>query len=312
MARFALGLAESGNYPACVTGARTWFPAKERALATGIFNAGTNVGAMITPFLVPWITVYLGWPATFFWTGALGFIWLGCWWLFYRNPEEHPRLSSNELAYIKRDPEPLPVKIPYHTLLKYRTTWAYAVGNLMSVPIWWFYLFWIPDFLHKTQGLNLTSLGPPLLVIYLMTDVGSVAGGALSSFFVARGMSPQGARKLAMLVCVICITPIILAPRVSHLWLATLIIGFAASAHQAGTTNIWTLVQDSAPRQAVSSVFSIGGMVGAVGGMVVAKVAGYVLETTNIYMLLFLMIPACYATGLVLLQVIMPREPEYA
>jgi len=310
VARFALGLGEAGNYPACIKTTRNWFPASERALATGIFNAATNVGAMVTPFLVPWLTIAYGWPAAFFVTGGIGFVWLICWLLFYHNPEDHPRLSQSELAYIKREPDPPTIKVPYSRLLRLRTTWAYALGNMLSAPIWWFYLFWVPDFLNKTQGLDIAALGPPLLIIYLMTDVGSIAGGALSSAFVARGMAAQAARKLAMLICVICILPIVLAPQTSNLWIATLIIGFAASAHQAWTANIWTLVADSLPRYAVGSVFGIGGMVGAVGGMIVAKVAGYVLDTTGSYVVLFTMIPASYALGLLWMHFVMPRHPE--
>jgi ACS family hexuronate transporter-like MFS transporter len=310
VARFALGLGESGNYPACIKTTRTWFPASERALATGIFNAGTNVGAMVTPFLVPWLTIRFGWPAAFFTTGALGFAWLVAWWLLYQDPERHPRVSAAERAYIRRDPEPPAVKVPYHRLLRWRTTWAYALANVLSAPIWWFYLFWLPDFLSKTHGLNITGIGLPLVVIYLMTDAGSVAGGALSSALIARGINTLAARKLAMLVCLLLIVPVILAPSLSSLWGATLIIGLAASAHQGWTANIWTLVTDALPRPAVSSVFGFGGMVGAVGGMVIAKVAGYVLETTGSYVVLFLMIPACYALGLLLLHIIMPRRPE--
>jgi len=310
IARFALGLGEAGNYPACIKTTRNWFPASERALATGIFNAATNVGAMVTPFLVPWLTIKWGWPAAFFVTGAFGFVWLIFWLAFYHNPEDHPRLSATELAHIKREPEPPAVKIPYGRLLRLRTTWAYALANMLSAPIWWFYLFWVPDFLNKTQGLDIVALGPPLVVIYLMTDVGSIAGGALSSAFIARGMETMTARKLAMLVCLLCILPIILAPQATNLWMATLIIGIAASAHQAWTANIWTLVADSLPRQAVGSVFGIGGMVGAIGGMIVAKVAGYVLDTTGSYVILFMMIPASYALGLLWLHIVMPRKPE--
>jgi len=309
-ARFALGLAEGGNFPAAVKTVSIWFPKKERALATGIFNAGSNVGALIAPLLVPWLTQNFGWPTAFFITGALGFTWLVAWGLLYEEPEKHPRISPAELAHIRSDPPDPVVKVPWLTLLRYRQTWAFTVGMFLSSPIWWFYLYWIPDFLNKKYGLDLVHLGPPLVVIYLMTDVGSVGGGWFSSWLLKRGWTVNAARKTAMLVCALCVVPVFMTSSISHLWVATLLVGLAASAHQGFSANLYTLVSDTAPRQIVSSIIGIGGMAGAIGGMFIAKLAGYILEKTGEYRLLFLIAACAYLVNLTLIHVLNPRlEP---
>jgi len=309
-ARFALGLAEGGNFPAAVKTVSIWFPKKERALATGIFNAGSNVGALVAPLLVPWLTITFGWPTAFLVTGAIGLAWLAFWWFFYQEPDKHPRVSPAELAYIRSDPPDPVVKIPWLTLLRYRQTWAVTVGMFLSAPIWWFYLYWIPDFLNKQYGLDLLHLGPPLVVIYLMTDVGSIGGGWLSSWLIKRGWTVNAARKTAMLVCALCVVPVFAASQVSNLWIATLLVGLAASAHQGFSANLFTLASDTAPRQVVSSIVGIGGMAGAIGGMFIAKLAGYILEWTGEYRLLFLIAASVYLINLLLIHVINPRlEP---
>ncbi len=309
-ARFALGLAEGGNFPAAVKTVSIWFPKKERALATGIFNAGSNVGALIAPLLVPWLTISYGWATAFLATGALGFAWLAVWWLFYQEPEKHPRISPAELAHIRSDPPDPIVKVPWLTLLRYRQTWAFTVGMFLSSPIWWFYLYWIPDFLHKQYGLDLLHMGPPLVVIYLMTDVGSVGGGWLSSWLLKRGWTVNAARKTAMLVCALCVVPVFMTSSISHLWIATLLVGLAASAHQGFSCNLYTLVSDTAPRQMVSSIIGIGGMAGAIGGMFIAKLAGYILQTTGKYQLLFLIAACAYLVNLAIIHALNPRlEP---
>ncbi|MEK7674224.1 MAG: MFS transporter [Verrucomicrobiota bacterium] len=307
VARFGLGLAEGGNFPAAIKTITEWFPQRERALATGIFNAGSNVGALITPLLVPWITIQFGWPAAFLATGSLGFIWLAVWIGCYQNPEQHPRVSPGELAYIRSDaPDPV-LKLPWLELLRHRQTWAFVVGMFMSSPIWWFYLYWIPDFLHKRHGLDLIHLGPPLVVIYLMTDVGSIGGGWLSSALIKRGWSVNAGRKTAMLVCALCVVPVFAASMVSHLWTAVFLVGLAASAHQGFSANLFTLVSDTVPRQAVSSVVGIGGMAGAIGGMFIAKLAGYVLEWTGNYLILFLIASTAYLIALLIIHLLLPR-----
>jgi MFS transporter, ACS family, hexuronate transporter len=306
--RFALGIGEAANFPACIKAVRNWFPAQERALATGIFNAGTNVGALVTPFLVPWLTLSYGWPMAFYVTGALGLLWLLAWWALYHNPEDHPRLSPAERAYIQQAPEPPAAKVPYRELLTHRATWAYAAVQFLTSPVWWFYLFWLPDFLNRAHGLDLVTLGPPLVVIYLMTDVGSIAGGWFSSKLVARGMGVLQARKLTMLICAVCILPVVFAAQVQSLWAATLLVGLAASAHQAWAANMFTLPSDTMPRHAVGSVAGLGGMLGAVGGMGVAQLAGYVLQTTGSYVALFAMVPGAYFLALLLLQLLLPHQ----
>ncbi len=308
VARFGLGLGEGGNFPACIKAVRAWFPASERALATGIFNAGTNVGALVTPLIVPWITLSFGWATTFYVTGALGLIWLLAWMLFYHEPEQHPSVSSAELAYIQRDPAPpATAPMPYRRLFAQRATWAYAAVQFLTSPVWWFYLFWLPDFLHRSHGLDLAQMGPPLVVIYLLTDVGSIAGGWLSSRMIARGMAVLTARKLTMLICAICIVPIVFAAQVQGLWQATLLVALAASAHQAWAANMFTLPADTMPRSAVSSVSGIGGAVGAVGGMFVAQLAGAVLQSTGSYVILFWLVPAAYFLALLVFQIMLPR-----
>jgi ACS family hexuronate transporter-like MFS transporter len=309
-ARFALGLAEGGNFPAAVKTVSEWFPRKERALATGIFNAGSNIGALVAPLLVPWLTMKFGWPAAFLATGALGFLWLTFWWPFYQDPGKHPRISPAELAYIRSDPPDPVAKIPWLSLLRYRQTWAFVVGMALSAPIWWFYLFWIPDFLNKQYGLNLLKLGPPLVTIYLMTDVGSIGGGWLSSWLLKRGWSVNAARKTAMLVCALCVVPVFAASSVSNLWVATVLVGLAASAHQGFSANLYTLVSDTAPRKVVSSIVGIGGMAGAIAGMFSAKFIGYVLQWTGQYRVLFLIASGAYLVNLLLIHLLNPRlEP---
>jgi ACS family hexuronate transporter-like MFS transporter len=309
-ARFALGLAEGGNFPAAVKTVSMWFPKKERALATGVFNAGSNVGALLAPLLVPWLTITYGWPTAFFVTGALGFLWIVAWRLLYQDPEKHPRVSSVELAYIRSDPPDPDVKIPWLSLLRYRQTWTFVVGTFLSAPIWWFYLYWIPDFLNKKHGLNLLQLGPPLVAIYLMTDVGSIGGGWLSSWLLKRGWSVNAARKTAMLVCALCVVPVFAASTVKSLWLATFLVGLAASAHQGFSANLYTLVSDTAPRKVVSSIVGIGGTAGAIGGMFIAKLAGYILQRTGEYRLLFMIAACAYLVNLLLIHLLNPRlEP---
>lgn len=309
-ARFALGLAEGGNFPAAVKTVSEWFPKKERAFATGIFNAGSNVGALAAPLLVPWLTLAFGWPTAFLATGALGLAWLAAWWVFYESPEKHPRVSPRELAHIRSDPPDPVVRIPWVTLLRYRQTWAFVVGMFLVAPIWWFYLYWLADFLSKKYGLSLSKLPLPLVVVYLVADVGSIGGGWLSSWLLQRGWTVNAARKTALLVCGLCVVPVLAAPGVASLWVAVLLIGLAAAAHQGFAANLYTLVSDTAPRQVVSSIVGIGGMAGAIGGMLFAKFAGYVLQWTDAYWPLFLIASCAYLVSLLLIHALNPRlEP---
>lgn len=309
LARFALGLGEAGNFPASIKAVAEWFPRPERALATGIFNSGTNVGALVTPLVVPWIASHWGWAWAFLLTGLLGFVWLALWLAVYRPPERHPTLSPRELAYIRSDPEEPTAHLPWRKLLGYRQTWAFAVGKFMTDPIWWLYLFWVPDFLHKTYQVEVTvsKMGPPLLTIYLIADVGSIGGGWISSHLLRRGWTPNGARKLAMLLCALCVLPVVFAASGVGQWPAVLIISLAAAAHQGWSANLFTLASDLLPRHAVGSVVGIGGMAGAVGGMFIALLVGAVLQATGSYLPIFVLAGSAYLVALLLVHGLSPH-----
>lgn len=309
--RFLLGLSEAGAFPGTIRATAEWFPKKERSLATGIFNAGSNVGAIVTPLAVPLIVSLWGWPEAFWITGGVGVIWVVFWLAMYRAPEEHPRVSPSELAYIRSDPADPPSKIPWIKLLPHRQTWAFMIGKFLTDPIWWLYLFWVPDFLNKQHGLDLKNYGPPLVVIYLLADIGSVGGGWLSSSLIKRGWTINAARKTAMLICALCVMPIMFASQVSNLWVATIIIGIAAAAHQGWSCNIFTIASDTMPRKAVSSVVGLGGMAGAVGGMLIAKAVGYILQwTNNSYFIPFLIAAFAYIVALGVIHLLIPHlEP---
>ncbi len=310
IARSALGFGEAGVFPASIKTVAEWFPKRERALATGIFNAGTNLGAIITPLVVPWITIHWGWRWAFVITGALGFVWLIFWLLLYRKPEQHPRVTAAELDYIRSDRQEPVARMKWLSLLPYRQTWAFAVGKFLIDPIWWFYLFWLPDFLQRRHGIALIRIGVPILVIYVLSDVGSVAGGWLSSWLIGRGKNVDAARKITMLICALCVVPIVFAYRTESMWTAVLLIGLAAAAHQGFSANLFTLPSDMFPARAVGSVVGIGGMAGALGGMLIAKVVGYVLQSTGSYMIPFLMAGSAYLLALASIQIIAPRiEP---
>src|SRR5262249_32795500 len=240
-----------------------WFPRRERALATGIFNAGTNVGALIAPLVVPWLALWWGWQSAFVVTGLVGLVWVVFWLPLYDQPERHRRVTPDELAWIRSAPPEPQVRIPWLQLLPHPQTWAFAIGKFVTDPIWWFYLYWSAQFFYDRFNADLKSIGPPLVTIYLLADVGSVAGGWLSSWLLGRGWTPNAARKTAMLVCALCVVPVSLAPRVDNMWVAVLLIGLAAAAHQGFSANLFTLTSDLFPRRAVSSVVGIGGMAGA-------------------------------------------------
>ena len=310
MARFALGFGEAGVFPASIKCVAEWFPKKERALATGIFNAGTNAGAIITPLVVPWIVLHWGWRAAFLLTGAVGFVWLVFWFALYKRPEEHPRVSAAGLKYIQSDPVDPAQNIRWASLLPHRQTWAYVAGKFLIDPIWWFYLFWVPDFLQRRHGLALMKIGLPIMVIYLISDVGSVAGGWLSSWLIQHGSNVNAARKVTMLVCALSVMPIVFTYRAEGMWTAVLLIGLAAAAHQGFSANLYTLTSDMFPARAVGSVVGIGGMAGAVGGMLIAQVVGHTLQWTGSYMVPFIIAGSAYLLALLAIQILSPRlEP---
>ena len=309
-ARFALGLGEAGNFPAAIKSIAEWFPKKERALATGIFNSGSNVGAIVAPLVVPWLTLVYGWQAAFLATGAIGLLWLLAWIPLYGSPQTHPRVSPAELALIQSDPPDPPARVPWRQLLMHRQTWAFAIAKFLTDPIWWLYLFWVPDFLQRNHGLNLTTIGLPLVVIYVVADVGSIGGGWLSSALLKRGWSVNAARKTAMLVCAVSVTPIVFASRAHDLWVAVGLVALAAGAHQGWSANLFTTTSDLFPRKAVGSMVGIGGMAGAIGGMLIAKITGYLLQVTGTYLVVFFIAGSMYLLALGIYQVLVPKmEP---
>jgi len=308
--RFALGIGEAGNFPAAIKTVAEWFPKKERALATGLFNSGTNIGAVVTPLVVPWMTSAYGWPAAFVATGALGFLWLCLWWPLYAPPASHRSVRATEVAYIQSDPPDRVVQVPWLKLIPYRQTWAFSVAKGLTDPVWWLYLFWIPDFLFKQYAIDLKSLALPLIVIYQLATVGSVGGGWLSSALLRRGWTVNGARKTAMLVCALAVVPIPFAAYARHEWIAVLLVGLAAAAHQGWSANVFTLASDMFPKPAVGSVVGFGGMWGAIGGMVIAKITGYVLQATGSYVPVFIIAASAYLVALAIVHLLVPRlEP---
>jgi ACS family hexuronate transporter-like MFS transporter len=282
--RALLGVGESGNFPAANKAIAEWFPKKERALAFSIFNSGTNVGAIAAPLAVPAIIVTWGWQAAFIITGSIGFIWIILWFLFYEIPEKHRKLSANEMEFIKSDLDEkneTEKPVPWGQLLKYRQTWLFFIGKALTDPIWWFYLFWIPGWLSTVRGagLDIKSFGIPLVIIYTSTTIGSVCGGTISSYMIKKGISPFNARKYTMLLFAILVIPVFFAqsPGVST-WGAIALISLAASSHQAWSANIFTTVSDAFPKKVISSVTSIGGMAGAIGGAFISVFAGHILN----------------------------------
>ncbi len=306
IARFSLGLGESGNFPAAIKATAEWFPKKERALATGLFNSGANVGALLVPAVVPWITLTWGWQWAFVLTGLLGFIWLALWLIFYEIPERHKKITAAELAHIRSDPaETATEKIPWLSLLKYKEVWSFIMGKLLTDPIWWFYLFWLPKFLNTRYELNLAQLGLPLVIIYTMTTIGSIGGGWLSSALIKKGWSIDRSRKSVMLLCALLILPIVFVVHVPQWW-AVLLIGLATAAHQGWSANLFTTVSDIFPRRAIGSIIGLGGMAGSIGGMIIATAAGFILQTTGSYVPLFVMAGSAYLLAWIIFRILVP------
>jgi ACS family hexuronate transporter-like MFS transporter len=313
VARMFLGLSEGGNFPAAIKAIAEWFPKKERALATGIFNSGANIGAVVAPAVVPWLTVTYGWQAAFIVTGAVGFLWLFLWLPLYDRPEQSKRLKKEELDHILSDPEEPPAeKVRWLHLLKYRQTWAFVIGKFMTDPVWWFYLFWLALFLNNNFGLSLTQLGLPLIAIYMMTTVGSVGGGWISSALIKRGVAIAKSRRIAMLICAILVVPVVFAANITNMWLAVVIIGLAAASHQGWSANIFTIASDLFPKKAIGSVVGLGGMAGAVGGMIFMTSTGYIVEATGSYMPMFIICGSAYliTLGIITLLLRNPRPIE--
>lgn len=307
LARLSLGVGESGSFPASIKAVAEWFPKKERALATGIFNSGTNVGAIITPLIVPWITLRFGWRMAFIATGALGLVWIAAWLIIYRPPEQSELVSRRELAYIQSDHEPVAEPVPWLVLLRFRQTWAVGLGKCFTDPIWFVYLFWMPDFLSRNLNLGLKGMALPLFVIYSGASVGSVTGGWLSSWLIKRGWTVNASRKSAMLACALAVTPIMLAARTSNAWTAVLLVALAAGAHQGWSANIYTLTSDMFPRSAVASVVGFSTLLGTVSGMLISKTVGYILQSTGSYVPVFVLAGSAYLVALAFVQALTPQ-----
>ncbi|MFM7838197.1 MAG: MFS transporter [Chitinophagaceae bacterium] len=286
IARGGLGVTEAGNFPAAIKAVAEWFPKKERALATGIFNSGTNIGAILAPLTVPFIALKWGWQWAFILTGCIGFIWLLLWWKIYEIPEKHTKLSKEEYNYIQVDTDEqqsnsgAEKKLSWGRLLTFRPTWAFALGKFLTDPIWWFYLFWLPDFLKKEYSLSDTGIAFPVAMAYTLSTLGSIFGGWLPFFFIKRNWTVFRARRTSMLIYAFAALPVVCAQYLGslHMWLAVLIIGFAMAAHQAWSANIYTTVSDLFPKVTTASVTGIGGMFGALGGMLIARLAGILFD----------------------------------
>ncbi|MCK8783965.1 MFS transporter [Roseomonas sp. NAR14] len=310
LARVLLGLGEGGNFPTCIKSVATWFPRRDRALATGVFNSGSNIGGLLAPLIAAFVTVHFGWQMAFYVTGIVGLLWVVAWLVLYRAPEEHPKVSRSELAYIQSDPVPTVQHVPWSRLLRYSGTWVYIVGGVLTNPVWWFYNNWVPSFLFSKFHVNLMALGMPLVVIYLMTDIGSVGGGWLSGRFMRAGMDVFHARKLALLCCAACTVPVFLAPMVSDLWLAVPLIGLAMAAHQGFSANLFTLVSDTMPKGAVAGAVGLGGGISSIFSGFSAVVIGHLLDATgNNYTLIFFVGASAYVLAVVAIHFMLPRQP---
>lgn len=314
-ARVALGLAEGGNFPGAIKTVAEWFPVKERALATGIFNAGTNIGAIICPFAVPRMYAAWGWPATFYITGALGILWLLCWLWIYENPEKHPRLSDSERAYIRSGQpvvEEKKVSVPWLSLFGYRAVWAYVAASILAGPVWNIYMFFLPDFLQKNFQLDLVAVGDWTAVFYFFASFGGIAGGWLSGRLLGRGWSLNAARKITLLCCALAVVPIFLAPSMPNVLLTVLIVGLAGSAHQGWSANLFSFVSDTMPKQAISSVVGLGGFVAYFTGGVVTEIIGKILQKTGSYASIFAAASLLYLAALLIIHVLVPRIGQRA
>ena len=309
VARIALGLGEGGNFPTCIKSVAAWFPVRDRAFATGIFNSGSNVGGLLAPLIAAFVTIYWGWQAAFYVTGLVGFVWVGFWLVIYRAPEEHPKVGAAELAYIHSDPEVPRKHIPWAQLLRYPGTWTYIVGAILTNPVWWFYNNWVPSFLFSKFHVNLLALGLPLVVIYLMTDVGSIAGGMLSGRLIKGGFEVFTARKLALLACAACTVPVFLAPMAGSIWISVLLIGLAMAAHQGFSANLFTLVSDTLPKSAVAGAVGLGGGISSIVSGFSAAAVGRVLDATgNNYTLVFFVGAGAYVVATLAIHLILPKH----
>lgn len=306
IARFSLGLGESGNFPAAIKTTAEWFPQSERALATGIFNSGTSLGAILAPAIVPWVALRYGWQAAFLITGIFSACWIVLWLTFYRTPTKHRTLTAEEFAYIHSNLAEAAPALPWKKLIVYRQTWAFALAKFVTDPIWWFYLYWLPLFLTHRFHLTLSQLSLPLIVVYNMATVGSIGGGWLPALVHRAGMTMTRARIATMLLCAVAVTQVFFVSRVSSEWTAIVLIGIAAAAHQGWSANLFTTASDMFPRSAVGSVVGIGGTLGSIGGVLFSLSTGWILKITHSYALLFVIASSAYLIGFGIMQLLAP------
>ena len=307
IAMFLLGLGEAANFPACIKTVAEWFPKRERTLATGIFNSGANVGNIVVPILVPALVAVVSWRGAFVVAGALGLVWMVFWLIYYRRPEEHPRVSKAELALILSDPTEKVASVPWSHVLPCKETWAFAIGKFLTDPIWWFYLFWIPGYLQSTFHLNLAQSRTPVVMAYAISIIGSIGAGFVFKFFMDRGKTSNVARKTTMLICALLIVPIFLTPFVHQLWVVVALLGMATAGHQGWSANLFTLPSDMFPKSAVASVTGIGGFAGAVGGVLLQLATGMIVYLTHSYVSLFVMACLAYPLAFLIIHSISPK-----
>lgn len=325
IARMVLGFGESANFPAAIKTTAEYFPKRERSLATGIFNSGANIGAVLAPLSVPWIASHWGWQATFMIVGGVGFLWLIFWWIFYDEPKDQKRLSSSELAYILSDDEPQEIvqevspitpKVPWYKLLSFNQTWAFVIGKFLTDGVWWFFLFWLPSFLKDQYNMTGTEIMFPLVVLYSMTMIGSVGGGAFPMYFINKGYSPYDGRMRAMFIIALIPLVVLLSQPFGHysFWVPVILIGIGTSAHQAWSANIFTTVSDMFPKYTVASVIGIGGMAGGMGGVVMSKLGGYLFDKYDAlgsiqtgYTIMFTICAVSYLVAWLIMKSLVPK-----
>ena len=308
VARFGLGLGESGNFPSAIQTVTEWFPQRERSLATGIFNTGSSMGVILAPLLVPWVTLWFGWQTAFVVLGASGFVWLSFWLTLYNAPDQSSRVTTEELALIRADGGvSAPTKVPWRKVFRYRETWAYVTCGIVTAPVWWFYLFWLPDFFHKQFGLDLKDFGPPLVAVYLVTGLGSVAGGGLSGWLLQRGWSLNWSRKTAALACACAAVPVAFATHTQSVWLATGFFALATAANQGWSATMYTVVSDIFPKPVVASVIGLGGMFSSVAAMGFSWLVGHILQRTGVYDQILLLCGGAYLVTWVIFHLLVPR-----
>jgi len=307
MARFGLGFGESGNFPSALKAVAEWFPKKERAFATGLFNCGTNVGATLAPLVVPVIAIHFGWQYAFLLTGVFSAIWIVCWLTIYRRPQDDPKLSPSELAYIQSDPSEPIANVPWSRLLAHRQAWAIIIAKFLTDPVWWFFLFWLPKFLSSVYHVSLEGAALPLIVIYNAATVGSIFGGWLAARFIKAGWTVNRARKVTMLICALAVVPVVIAAGLHSLWASVGLISMAVAGHQGWSCNLLTLPSDMFPKNAVASVVGLGTFGGATSGALVATAAGLLLKATGSYVPLFIFAGSAYLIALAIVHSIIPR-----